>query len=315
MYDTIHLWIGREGLDREYLDSLLNRLSEVGFRGENVRTGEELISGRLDNFKVIASPSSLAIKGSLAKFYFGNNFETLCRKTTGEAIEKLNDRLQLKADCGKISRLDFAGNLRMEFPVKLYYRSLGSARYFERLEQPDSLDYRSGTRQMLFYDKMLEARTAKDRIPAGWDGVNILRYEYRLLKRPVRFLNRQRLVLCDLGDRAFFTTMVKTWQEAYEAIHKVGAITMDWKDMNSPKEVRVWLAALKVQEMGPGWVNDLVESLRHSGAFDRPEYYSRLRTNLNNLSRLPIKADDTRLSNELTGKVSDFAASMLDKVA
>lgn len=66
MYDTIHLWIGREGLDREYLDSLLNRLSEVGFRGENVRTGEELISGRLDNFKVIASPSSLAIKGSLA---------------------------------------------------------------------------------------------------------------------------------------------------------------------------------------------------------------------------------------------------------
>ncbi len=51
--------------------------------------------GYLDNLTVKFTPSSIAIIGSLTKFYRGNNVESLSISDTKRAINKISDSLHL----------------------------------------------------------------------------------------------------------------------------------------------------------------------------------------------------------------------------
>lgn len=88
---------------------------------------------------------SVTIKGSLAKYYLGNNFQTLSQKTTSEAIEKLSDDLNLDINLCKVSRIDLSTNFITDFKPTLYYDYLDSLMRFQRLVQPDSLCYKQSS--------------------------------------------------------------------------------------------------------------------------------------------------------------------------
>ena len=71
----------------------------------NIKTGEVMIQGNVDNIKVSQLLGGYSIQGSLPKLLYGNNVCQLTRKDIGVAIEKLSDRLHLPLDDADITSI------------------------------------------------------------------------------------------------------------------------------------------------------------------------------------------------------------------
>ncbi len=164
MYDTLHLHYDFVDNDRPNTDEIIYKLNEVShaeFSG-----GSTCTYGNLDNLRSLYSRRmSVTIKGSLAKYYLGNNFQTLSQKTTSEAIEKLSDDLNLDINLCKVSRIDLSTNFITDFKPTLYYDYLDSLMRFQRLVQPDSLYYKQSSKKLLFYDKVYMGKANTVEIP------------------------------------------------------------------------------------------------------------------------------------------------------
>jgi hypothetical protein len=70
------------------------------------------------------------LKGSLAKYLFGDNLHTLTRWYTEEALKKLSDDLHIDLGKAKVTRLDVATNLHTKRPPADYYVCFGNKKTF-----------------------------------------------------------------------------------------------------------------------------------------------------------------------------------------
>jgi len=146
--------------------------------------GEIYISGVIGaNYRAIVSLSGLSLKGSLARYYLDDNYQTLTRSDSGRAIEMIADELHLPIDKAKVTRIDFAQNFLMTYKPESYYNYLGECQYYQRLSQPNSLYYSNGLRTKLFYNKVEEGKRKRQSLPEVWNDQNVLRYEMRFSKR------------------------------------------------------------------------------------------------------------------------------------
>ena len=80
--------------------------------------------------------------GSLCKYYLGDNFQTLGRGDTKQAIEMLSDTLHLPLHKATVTRIDIAQNYIVKHPTSVYFNHLGNCMFNERLVQPDGLYYK-----------------------------------------------------------------------------------------------------------------------------------------------------------------------------
>ena len=66
------------------------------------------MQGDLKNMRVTFNEGSISIKGSLPKYYFGNNCETLSKSNTKEALENISSDLSIDINKAKVTRIDFS---------------------------------------------------------------------------------------------------------------------------------------------------------------------------------------------------------------
>ena len=134
MFDTIGFKMAKSDVFRgrfyDKITPILNSYSEHNFNGRYV------VMGNLGNLKVVVSDEKLKITGSLCKWYLGNNYKTLTRRDTQQAIEKLSDTLNLPMSDASVTRIDIADNIILRNPIDVYFNHLGLLRYFKRLEEP-----------------------------------------------------------------------------------------------------------------------------------------------------------------------------------
>lgn len=206
MYDTVHFCLPHLKGEEEFL------LSSFDYKKTEKTTGEFWYNLNIGNMKVYISISHITVKGSLAKFYLGNNVYTLDRATTRLAIEKLSDTLKLNMDEAQIKRLDFGTNFSMKENIDQYLRVLGEYPSLKRLLYcADTLYYRRRKFYYLaFYNKGKECKCSQD---------NLFRYERRFDKQQIKSLfgvieGRQ------LYDEKFYCSVVSLWEQGYLNIEK-----------------------------------------------------------------------------------------------
>jgi len=276
MYDTIHLWLPTEkggSYSPNQASKSLSLLTEHQKHG-----GEVYFSGMLNGtYRVNFSEKGVSLKGSLAKFFLNDNFSTLTRSDCSRAFEKMADDLSLPIDHATVTRLDFAQNFIMQYQPEVYYPYLGHSRYYKRLSQPKSVYWANGTKTKLIYDKVAEAKTKKNSIPDIWQGQKVLRYELRYTKRLPKNLKQPEIKAYTLSKEKFYVALVDQWIAEYDSIQKLNEINLNYPKMKSPKVALDLLLAEKINEMGPQKSMDWVEGLRARAAFEKPEYYSRLK--------------------------------------
>jgi hypothetical protein len=302
MYDSINLWLSSEQAGIKdllaFTEKHLQNITEI-----SKQDGKIIYSGVLRNYKVNVSQAGISLKGSLAKYYLPDNFHTLNRGDSERAIEMMADELHLPIEQAKVSRIDFAQNFLMRYDPKVYYSYLGECSHYERLSMPDALYYQNGLRTKLFYNKVAEGKKRSLKLPEVWNDQNVLRYELRFTKRLPQQFNLPVVKACNLYNEQFYISLVRHWIDEYKAINKLNLINLNLTEMNSPKDFRKQLELIAVNAIGQDRLMQMIEEMRHKKAFEKPEYYSRLKKELRELCKTPDLTTSSDMVAELDKKI------------
>lgn len=249
MYDTIHMRLS--SYDMHGVDFL----SEIpcyldAYEERRPSNGGTYIKGSVGGLLVTINRELLTIKGSLCKYYLGDNFQTLERADTKRAIEQLSNTLHIPLDEAIITRLDLAQTFEMQHPPELYLPHLGEYSRFNRLVQPHSLYYTTEAKKLILYDKAREAKDKGTTIPDSYKGKYLLRYEQRYTERLATSLKVDRVTAAMLSDEQFYNYLVKEWVAAYRRIKKLNEITMNMDDVKGRKELDLLGRLALIERMG-----------------------------------------------------------------
>ncbi|TVL97280.1 MAG: hypothetical protein CV087_22540 [Candidatus Brocadia sp. WS118] len=271
MYDTVSLW--QKSQSTEHIPNLLTEAKTNIIQ----RTGEIYSNGKLENLKVNVNSNGVSIKGSLAKFLFGNNLEQLTRKNTQLAIEKLSDSLKLPLQGAIVYRLDIGANFILKRAVSEYISLLGGVRYYKRSEIADkqTLLYLTSKRAMAFYDKVKELKRHQEPIPEVFQGRNVLRYELRFTKRLPEQLNEKKAVsVLKLYDENFYISVLEKWKSEYFKIQRLNRLKITGAiKMSSVREFVNQLALIGLTNIGGEAIAlEMIENAKSNGELDKMQY-------------------------------------------
>lgn len=301
MFDTVNLWLP---IDKAGCFDYLKTMQHLSNITEHTKDdGQVYVSGYLKNYKVNISGQAVSLKGSLAKYFLPDNFNTLTRSDSARAFEMMADELCLPIQKAKVNRIDFAQNFLMNFKPEAYYNFLGESQYYNRHPQAKSLYYTNGLRQKVFYNKIAEGKAKGISLPDVWNGQNVLRYEMRFTSRLPRQFNQAEITASSLSDEKFYITIFDKWFKEYEAINKLHSINFNLADMNSPKDFWKQINLMAVNMIGQDKIMQEIENLRHQKAFEKPEYYSRLKREIKELCKTPEMTASSDLMAELDKKI------------
>lgn len=249
MYDTVSFKLNQsEAGGVDFLSEIpcyLDRVSQHYFDGVPV------ISGMAGNLRVTASQYQVKVKdGSLCKYLFGNNYKTMGRHDTQQAVEMLSDSLHLPMDKATITRLDFGLNIIMQHPLDVYYNHLGLLSRAQRLQEPNGLYYVVSGGRYCFYDKNREQRAHNEPIPVLYQNQNVLRVEQRYLQRLPQRLNRSEVKGATLYDTSFFNDLLNRWRGGYKSIPKINDLSINFEYMKTVSELKSFALASFVEQNG-----------------------------------------------------------------
>lgn len=237
MYDSVNLRLTQAeagGIDfLAETPCFLDNVAEHSFSD-----GSTAITGKLGGLKVSLNAFQVKVcDGSLCKWHLGDNFQTMGRRDTQEAIEKLSDTLHLPMPKAAVTRLDVAQNIITRHPPDVYMSHLGALRYATRLLNDGSLYYKRTGNVLCFYDKVREQRNKREVVPELYEGRNVLRYELRYMKNPARELKCHAITASMLYDEAFYVGLLDRWRDTYRSIQKINDVTLNFQAMKTKQDL------------------------------------------------------------------------------
>ncbi len=240
MYCTIEAFLDNQGNVSRYLSKVdQNYIDRI--------TGELFEKGKLDGLDIIEFSRGIKIKGSLSKYYFGNNFETLTREQTKDAVQRISDSLHLDVREANLSGIDFATNFIVTEPPQNYYSFFGDASRLNKSIQGSTLYISNKSRAIVFYDKCKEAKAHKMHIPDEFKNKNVLRYEYRLKR-----IKKKQITLEDLYSKEIFYWLIDEWLHSYQDIRRIPRmrIKKEMREMINLKAFEMQGWKLFIQQLG-----------------------------------------------------------------
>ena len=236
MFDSVNFKLTRSDYDRaDFLSEVPCYITDVS---EHHFQNGVVLTGSLGNLKVSCNEYQIKVKdGSLCKWYLGDNLQTMGRKDTEKAVEKLSDLLHLPMDKAQVTRIDVSQNFIMKHPPSVYLNHLGALKGATRLEEPNTLYYRKQGYGLCFYDKVREQKAKKEPLPELYADRNILRYEQRYTGRLAKHLGVPEVRASMLYDEAFYIDLLNRWRDNYKAIQKINDIQLNFECMRNRKDL------------------------------------------------------------------------------
>lgn len=234
-----------------------------------------VVTGCLDNLKVSCNEYQIRVKdGSLCKWYLGDNLQTMGRKDTERAVEKLSDLLHLPMDKAQVTRIDVSQNFIMKHPPSVYLQHLGVLKGAARLEEPNTLYYRKQDCGLCFYDKAREQKDKKEPLPELFENRNVLRYEQRYERRIAKHLGVADVRASMLYDEAFYIDLLNKWRDAYTSIQKINDVQLNFEVMRNKKDLnRMGVLALVENVGGLNAMMNQIAEAQQQGKLNKKQAY------------------------------------------
>ena len=207
----------------EFLENNTNNFQVVTV---NERTSYK---GWVGSLKYNVNDYGIQVYGSPATYLYGHNFKTLKQEDLTRFMEMLSEGLNFDVRQMRVSRMDITDNLEMTYKPILYKRYMGNLQYLEKdgEYQHNGLRYVNGSREVVFYDKKIEAQDKGNSIPPGYKDKNLWRYEYRLLENINNYLGGAIITrVDDLLDRDTFRHLIDAWEQMFRRIELVDVDAM-----------------------------------------------------------------------------------------
>lgn len=181
MIDTVYLIIKIENyklpndLQIEKLGSKIVDCDSSGFR-------QEYHLVRYKNLRIKIYNRKISIVGSLSKFYFGNNLQTLQRFEVLNAFKALASALKIEFDilvASRVMRLDIGLNLSTDYlPSAIIDMYTSSNRYRkDTYNDAQSVYFQQENKAIVLYDKTAEHNSHRKNSKINED---IVRFEFRV---------------------------------------------------------------------------------------------------------------------------------------
>lgn len=302
MYDTITFRLHQDECDFNLLEQIPKYLIDI--RETCYENGAVSISGRLDsNLNFTVSQTALKLtKGSIAKYYLGDNIQTLTRKDSELAFESLSDKLHVNLSKSKLIRVDVANNILTKYPETNYFKYLGDLQNFERLEQPNGLYYQNHKSDLLFYGKLKEQKKKGNPIPEWLNDKNMLRYELRLKNR-IHFQMEHATEVDQLYEETFYMKLLDKYASDYGKIRKQQTILSGMKP-GGIKELEEQSLAILINLNGLNSVTQMVDEWKSTGQISR-KLKSDLKRKINDAASIFPADEKNELIEELDRKIID----------
>lgn len=298
MYDTCSF-----RLNTVQTRSAVKALANVKDTPDQWHEGNTRYIGRLNNLWATIDCLGISVRGSICKYFLGNNAEVLSRRDTEQAIESLSDTLGLPMASAMVNRLDIGANLLMKSPLSSYMTLLGEMPYMRKSFYADrqTVQYSNKRRAMLFYDKIADMKRLKEPIPVPIQGKNLLRVELRFLKKSAKQLGEDAIRAVDLYDEIFYVKSIDKFKEQYflvQKLRKEAAIAM-----TGQKELLYSLAFRGLQAVGGQDIAlGLLKAEKEKGKLTKMQV-SRLRAKLKEIATQTMTEDGAYDVLEMDSKI------------
>lgn len=254
--------------------------------------GEHYITGNLKNLYFKIKGEQIRISGSLCKYYHGNNINNMSLIDTKNAIIELQETIGINLDNAKVTRLDFAGNLLMDYSINKYLSLLDYSPRYERLEQPNCIYFKNTLRTITIYDKLKELRTKRIPFHKIWDTANILRAEVRFEKN-LKTKFKKEVTVKDLYCPFFFAKLVFEWRKELLNIKLKQSPPIAPANMTA-KQFKDFLLSCYINEKGKNSFNKIITDNKSN--FNNKQEIKRARAFLN---KTTTKTEPSKLEKEL----------------
>ncbi len=185
------------------------------------KDGTWLKQGSSNHVRIFLTPGSLAINFNPNKMIHGNNIGNNSIDTYVQAIVELEKMLGINLHDAPVSRLDAGFNIStVKKPTKYIELLAHCSRAMKITYNAETLTFSNGVKDIVFYDKILEATKRNTSSKLCQANNNLLRLEVKL-KKPKLALNVPKLTAGMLMDAAIIKKVVDVWQKSYLNIHKV----------------------------------------------------------------------------------------------
>lgn len=201
--------------------------------------------------------NNVMIQGSLCKFYFGNNIQTLNKYKVKKAIAMLEQALQLSLADFKVSRLDVSTNIPTYYEVSRYLTTFeGIERWRNEKctikEEITGRSFRQTQRSLLLYNKGREVRAKRNKNSNNFSvnkdrqneeellkamGNKVLRIEYRYLKNVGKQIWGEDLYFWQLGYKRVYAQLVRDWFRTLCNLNFREQIIPDLSDIKGVKDL------------------------------------------------------------------------------
>jgi len=263
MIDNINLKVSYKD------DELLLERLEDAYR-KDINT----YSGHIQNMGIYRNLDGLHIHGSLAKYYSGENITPLTILQVNEAISMFEVQTGIELETAIVKGVELGISVKTKEKPSEYLRLFGNRARFTRHEYSslkgiETITYSNskGSFQFSGYDKMEEVIQKHRQIPIQFEGSNILRLEYKIVRRRgIKAKFHRDLTAYDLSNPAVYQKLQTLFLEAYQSIPKFGRqFYIDTSENITPKK---WdeILAEQYRHSFPDGYKYLLQSLRESGA-------------------------------------------------
>lgn len=247
MYDKVTFKINT---DSKKAQEVVSKLANV--KATTEKNGFTRYMGNFKNFFVAVNGIEVYLRGSLNKYYFGDNLRNGTREDTMEAILGLSKDLGLDLMKANVVGLELGVNIETENPVKEYLQNLKEMARRKRKVVGHSLYYLNADKKradvMIFYDKLKQISESGCPIPAEYQGKNVLRCEMRFRGRLSQTIQGLKIKGEDLCKADFCSRVVNEMLVRYGSIAKKEQRYKSGMAQNYT-EKRLWEAEMIVGEI------------------------------------------------------------------
>ena len=247
MYDKVTFKIDT---DSKKAQDVVSKLANV--KATTEKNGFTRYKGNFKNFFVAVNGIEVYLRGSLNKYYFGDNLRNGTREDTMEAILGLSKDLGLDLMKAKVLGLELGVNIETENPVKEYLQNIKEMARRKRKVVGHSLYYLNADKKradvIIFYDKLKQMQESGCPIPAEYQGKNVLRCEMRLKGRLSQTMQGPKIKGEDLCKTDFCNRVVNEMLVRYGSIAKKEQRYKSGMAQNYTEQ-RLWEAEMIVGEI------------------------------------------------------------------
>ena len=246
----------------------------------NYHNGTSSYNCRYKDYNISLGDSRIKLSGSIAKQYYGNNFQTITRPQLIKTIEEISEHLNFDASKCKINRVDVATNYELDYSPTIYFDSLGQDKYYTRQPQWNTSVYWNQTkRKKLCYDK---GQWAKDKgllIPLEFRGLNIFRYENRLMSAFVvsEVMGKIKPLVKHLFKEDIYKTLIDEWHKQWSNIEKIKKVNFNLTNSMKQSDIESLMIAGFIDAIGEEQYSTFLQRMKDNDVFKHPSQYSRFK--------------------------------------